>query len=685
MQLVELLEVPQLVDACARNGFHEEALELANFVNGLERRHLLAAEVRSTDGTARGGSGVVQSIVDDVHTTLLSLRQQLLHLLTEQASLPKELQILATLRKLDGILIDRQLALERHENDVLAKMTDKQRERLRQHLLQCSETRLQMDFLEARSVWLERVADRAIHGLSGESVSVLAGIEESQEKTLSVTGGSLGPYGRALEMLEVNRTTWFSVITQFKALFEENSEIELCSHPPTAILGAWATRQVHQLLDDLKQVLPSIEEGASLRAILEQTCFFASRMGQVGCDFSSLALPLFRQALINRLTGDWKTANAHFKSMLATERFIVEIDDVAREQVIPLYLKQDSTSAEEITTPMKRMNDDVPAPPAVMAYPPLAYLLNSILTGLNFLRECPLLSAVDVLLSDLVDVLLDACVYFVGLSSDIRTRGAKYIPVLGAKRGLESSVSVLSMDKQYASMLAQEVLPHALSCFDHIFLLNKGGRVGGIATDETPLKKGKGKNVSLRVEQLSSAKDTLNVNSYSALCEVWAIFRKADLLPAEVNITPTPTPPHFQKIRPSPSVEVKPIPVNLIAVNPIPVNPNPGNSIPGDDMLNTPSKVSFENSTDIRSTDLPEKEDQEVSHNMLKNEEKINNINIDNNTMDHAKTLATDLETRGNPGVGGRGSEKVFHEEIYKNDSDDIGNFEKPTKNSHED
>lgn len=305
MQLVELLEVPQLVDACARNGFHEEALELANFVNGLERRHLLAAEVRSIDGKARGGSGVVQSIVDDVHTTLLSLRQQLLHLLTEQASLPKELQILATLRKLDGLLIDRQLALERHDNEVLARMTDKQRERLRQHLLQCSETRLQMDFLEARTVWLERVADRALHGLGGESINILAAIEGSDEKRIAPSGGgSLGPYGRALETLEVNRTTWFSVLTQFKALFEENSDVELCSHPSTAILGAWATGQVHRLLSNLQELLPSIEEGASLRAVLEQTCFFANRMGQVGCDLSSLAMPLFRSALINRLTGN---------------------------------------------------------------------------------------------------------------------------------------------------------------------------------------------------------------------------------------------------------------------------------------------------------------------------------------------------------------------------------------------
>ena len=86
--------------------------------------------MKSLNGKMRGGSGVVQSIVDDVHATLGGLRQQLLHstltsisfewtisygsngilfrtALTENTSLPKEIQILATLRKLDSLLIER--------------------------------------------------------------------------------------------------------------------------------------------------------------------------------------------------------------------------------------------------------------------------------------------------------------------------------------------------------------------------------------------------------------------------------------------------------------------------------------------------------------------------------------------------------------------------------------------------
>ena len=42
---------------------------------------------------------------------------------------------------------------------------------------------------------------------------------------------------------------------------------------------------------------------------------------------------------------DWKTSSAHFKSMLATERFVVEIDDIAREQVRHMFRLISATSA----------------------------------------------------------------------------------------------------------------------------------------------------------------------------------------------------------------------------------------------------------------------------------------------------------------------------------------------------
>ena len=138
--LLELLELPSLMDACVRTNLYEDALSIAAFANTLERRHTEKNQV-------------VNSVIAQIRSRQADLRRHLLHCLKSYVTMPQCLEIVTALRRLNSIDLERQ--------------SEANLERVHSAM----ELSLQVDFLEARDAWLDQPITAVAGGapLSGSS------------------------------------------------------------------------------------------------------------------------------------------------------------------------------------------------------------------------------------------------------------------------------------------------------------------------------------------------------------------------------------------------------------------------------------------------------------------------------------------------------------------------------------
>jgi hypothetical protein len=169
--LLELLEMPSLMDACVRGHLYEEGLSIASFANTLERKHLSATSSSTSSGQVENQHGndattpstnpIVANVVKEVRKREIDLRRHLLHRLRSDVTMPQCLEVVTALRRLNGVELER----SSRDNSTGANNVDLEK------IHEAMEWRLQVNFLEARDVWLEgnTVSNSATLGLVSQS------------------------------------------------------------------------------------------------------------------------------------------------------------------------------------------------------------------------------------------------------------------------------------------------------------------------------------------------------------------------------------------------------------------------------------------------------------------------------------------------------------------------------------
>lgn len=165
-QILEILEIPQLMDTCVRNDYYDEALELVTYCKRLERKFSLPTTKLSS--TTSSQIPIISTIVNDVRLSLEYMLEQLINQLQTNIQLPACLRIMGFIRRMDIY----------------------------------NELELRLCFLQARTNYLHKRLNLLQQQYSSTNI--------------------IDYYEHASKYIDETRNILFDIVTQYRALFSDD-------------------------------------------------------------------------------------------------------------------------------------------------------------------------------------------------------------------------------------------------------------------------------------------------------------------------------------------------------------------------------------------------------------------------------------------------------------------------------
>ncbi|KAF9199524.1 conserved oligomeric Golgi complex component [Haplosporangium sp. Z 27] len=402
-QLLEVLEIPLLMETCVRNGYYNEALELATHVQRLVSRY--------------PSIGLIQEIELKVAQGKEMMLVQLLAQLREPIKLLVAVRIIGFLRRIGSFSSQLEMVEEDEYHDVAASPKGKHASLFASSTSTSTsvgedETPLKMLFLKSRSLYMNLQLAKVVHH-SGDSLEYLK------------------------KYVEVTRDCLSDIMTQYKSIFggvdhqssffsQSSSGLgsaatvgtESISHQQHCwttenLLADFVTYRTQILLLVLKEHIPQLHDTSAISSILLQLMYFGTNMSKIGFDLRSLITSLIEEAVIRVVGGAFQRSADEFIDSLGGEGRNYPDWFLPSQWILSGTGRGPATSVSSLTlgrTPsmdIPRSSSSSMSPQSyLMDYPSLAYLTNSYLTALNSLRLLAPLSLAIPLREILVDSLI---------------------------------------------------------------------------------------------------------------------------------------------------------------------------------------------------------------------------------------------------------------------------------------